>query len=391
MKLRMLAVAISTTSLMPALAGADIYDARAMARGGTGMTMGEYNQAIYNPALINRFDENDDFSLGLNVGVLASDKDSMVEGLDDFGDQVEDLEDNAPPAGPQRDQAVDSAEQELQALSKSQVQLDAGGAIMVGLPNHKLPAAFVARAKASAGVGITYVDTDRQVLEDIADGLATEDDLDSTADASLVWLHEYGLMGGHQFDIQGQAIDAGATLKLQTVELIHYSETASAFEADDMTDSDNTESHTHLNLDLGALTRLGDKQQYTVAATVENLIPKTFSGPSDSEYKMAPVITTAVGFQHNDWLKLEANLDLTKRNGYALLEDTQFLRAGAEFSAGRHFHFRAGYHTDIKSNVSDLLTAGIGITPFDRFNLDLSAATGDGDTLGVALQLGFKI
>jgi opacity protein-like surface antigen len=391
MKLRTLAAAISAASLMPCLASAEIHDARAMARGGAGMTMGEYNQAIYNPALINRYDDKDDFSFALNVGVIAYDQDSMVDELDDFSDQIEELEDNPPPAGPERDDAIDEAEGTLQSLSDKQLQLDAGGAVMVGIPNRFMPAAFVSRAKASAGVSTIYVESDRQVLEDIADGLADEDDLQSTADSSLVWLHEYGLMGGKTFDVSGTSLETGATVKVQTIELIHYSATPSDFDADDMTDSDNQESHTNLNLDLGALARLGDQKQYIVAATIENLIPKTFSGPNDTEYKMAPVITTAFGYQYNNWMKLEANIDLTKRNGFELLEDTQYLRAGAEFSAGRHVHLRAGYRTDIKSNVSNLMTAGIGITPFDRFNIDLSAAVGEGDTLGAALQLGFKI
>lgn len=391
MRQRTLVAAISAASLLPCLADADIYDARALARGGAGMTMGEYNQAIYNPGLINTYNDDDDFSFALNVGAIAYDQDGMVDELDDFSDQIDELEDNPPPAGPQRDDAVDDAEGTLQSLSDKQLQLDVGGAIMVGIPNHIMPAAFVSRAKASAGVGINYDDNDRQVLENIADGFGDEDDLNSTADASLLWVHEYGLMGGRNFEFRGTTLETGATVKVQTIELIHYSETPSAFEADDMTDSDNVESHSNLNLDLGALTRLGDRQQYTVAATIENLIPKTFSGPDDSKYKMAPVITTAFGYQYNNWMKLEANIDLTKRNGFERLEDTQYLRAGAEFSTGRHFHFRAGYRTDIQSNVSNLMTAGIGITPFDRFNIDLGAAVGEGDTLGAALQLGFKI
>ena len=75
-----LAVSIAALSAVPALTLADIYDARSMGRGGAGLTMGEYNQAVLNPALINHFDENDDFSFALNAGVFASDKDRRVPG-----------------------------------------------------------------------------------------------------------------------------------------------------------------------------------------------------------------------------------------------------------------------------------------------------------------------
>src|SRR5690606_40801374 len=67
------------------LAFAEVYDARALARGGTGMTMGEYNQALYNPAMLNRFDENDEFSFAINVGVIASDKDGFIDASEEIG------------------------------------------------------------------------------------------------------------------------------------------------------------------------------------------------------------------------------------------------------------------------------------------------------------------
>jgi hypothetical protein len=84
-------------------------------------------------------------------------------------------------------------------------------------------------------------------------------------------------------------------------------------------------------------------------------------------------------------------MDLTERAGYDLLADTQFARVGLELSAGRHFHFRGGYRADLKDNVSNVITGGIGITPWDRFNIDLSGMMGEGETLGAALQIGFKI
>jgi hypothetical protein len=43
------------------------------------------------------------------------------------------------------------------------------------------------------------------------------------------------------------------------------------------------------------------------------------------------------------------------------------------------------------SDVSDTFSVGLGITPWDRLNIDLAAVAGDGDTAGVGLQLGFKI
>ena len=379
-------------ALLPSSGLAEIHDARALARGGTGMTMGEYNQALYNPAMINRFDENDEFSFALNGGIVASDQDGFIQGAEDFQDLIDELETNPPPAGPARDQAIDDTENALIDISDKLVQIDAGGATLIAIPNNALPLAFVGKAKASIGTSFSYDPADRQVLEDIANDVpgAGQDDLVSDVNASLLWIAEYGLMLGKGFNIAGLQIDGGATVKAQTIELVAYQETVANFDAADIPDSGNLESHSALNVDFGVSTRLGQDGRLILAGTIENFIPQRFDGPNNTEYKMEPVLTAAAGY-NGERFKLEANLDLTQRNGYDLLLDTQFARAGIELSAGRHFHLRGGYRTDIRNNVSDLLTAGIGITPWDRFNIDISAGVGEGDTYAAALQLGFKI
>jgi hypothetical protein len=384
MRKTLLASAVAGTLISP-VAFADVYDARAMARGGASMTMGEYNQALHNPALINRFDENDDFSFAGNIGLLASDKDGFIEGVEDAQDEIESLENG----GGATASDVDAL---LQDLDGKLVQIDAGGALMVAIPSHRLPMAFISKAKASVGTSFSYDQSDFLILQAIeADVPGVDgDDLNSTVDASLLWIADYGLILGKGFDVAGLRVDGGATIKIQTIELIAYSANAANFDAADITDSNNLASHTNLNLDLGVATRVGDDGQFVLAGTIENLIPKSFSGPNGSKYDMAPVLTVAAGY-NGSWFKAEANLDLTQRNGYDLLLDTQFARIGVEMSAGRHFHLRGGYRTDLKSNVADVLTAGIGITPWDRFNIDLTGAIGEGDTYGVALQLGFKI
>jgi hypothetical protein len=395
MRKTLLAGAIAGVVISP-LSHADVYDARAMARGGTGMTMGEYNQALYNPAMINRFDENDEFSFALNGGIIASDQDGFIEGAEDFQDLIDEVERyvdaNGPYPEPERTEKVDELEQSLINISDTLVQIEAGGATMIAIPNSKLPLAFVGKAKASIGTAFSYDSADRQVLEDIASGVpgADQDDLVSDVNASLLWIAEYGLMMGKGFNLAGLQIDGGATLKAQTIELVAYQDTVANFDAGDISDSGNLESHSALNVDLGVSTRLGEEGRLILAGTIENFIPQSFDGPNNSEYEMEPVLTAAAGYNGTRF-KAEFNMDLTQRNGYDLLQDTQFARAGIELSAGRHFHLRAGYRTDIKSNVSDLLTAGIGITPWDRFNIDLSGGVGEGDTYAAALQLGFKI
>lgn len=384
-----LAVAISALSAIPALSLADIYDARSTGRAGAGLTMGEYNQAILNPALINHFDENDDFSFALNVGVFASDKDGMIEATDDVQDALDAIENNPQIGDSQR--VFDL----MGTIDNKIVQVDAGTSILIGVPNKTLPLALVVKGKASIGALFRRDAGDLAILQQIeanAPGV-TQDDLQSTMNASAVGLAEAGFMFGYKVS----GLELGATIKAQEIELYSYSERVANADAADAVDEEQfKETHSAFNVDLGASMRLGDKDQYVVAGTIENLVPQSFDGPvsqltlTPTEYEMNPVLTAAVGY-NNSWVKVEANMDLTERAGYDLLADTQFARLGLEFSAGRHFHLRTGYRADLKDNVSDVFTAGLGITPWDRFNIDLSGMMGEGETFGAALQIGFKI
>jgi hypothetical protein len=391
-----LAVSVAALSVVPSLSLADIFDARSMGRGGAGLTMGEYNQAILNPALINHFDENDDFSFALNAGVFASDKDDMLQATEDAQDAIDDLENGIGDAGDVDAQLLD--------LSGKIVQADVGSSVLLGIPNKSLPMAVVVRGKVAFGTVFDYSNSDSAILQDIdgvasdplyvpnpandtnGDGQITQDDLTSTITASAIAVTEGGFMFGHKMN----GLELGATLKAQQIELISYTANVANFDEGDISDSDLSEKSSSVNVDLGANLRLGENGQFVVAGTIENLVPQTFDGPLGTEYEMEPVVTAAVGYG-STYFKAEANMDLTVRNGYDLLADTQFARVGLEFSAGRHFHLRAGYRADLKDNVSDVITGGIGITPFDRFNIDLSGMIGEGETYGAALQIGFKI
>lgn len=373
---------------------AEVYDARSMGRGGAGLTMGEYNQLLTNPALINQFDEHDEFSFALNAGAFASDKDGMLDDVDAVQDDADELEqcgqEYANSGGTSPACSTSELDQSLAELDGKMAQIGAGGAIVIAIPNRTLPMALVARSTVDAGVQFEYSTADTMpggTLEQIAVGAADQEDLQSELLATAVSLTEVGVNFGRV--VKGYQL--GAFLKAQQIELISYNESVGAFEPDDITDGEFSEKHSTVNLDLGLRKAFGGNDQFVFGATVENLVPQSFDAPNGlGDYEMDPVLTTGVGYQ-SSWVKAEASVDLSERTGFDLLEDRQYARVGAEFSLGRHFHLRAGYQEDLKNNVSSLATAGIGITPWDRANIDLAAQVGEGDTFGVALQLGFKI
>src|SRR5690606_25380797 len=145
---------------------------------------GEYNQAIVNPALINQFDDNDEFSFALNAGAFASDKDGMIDDVDTIGDDLDDLENCNSGCQAQ----ADALKASFDRIDQKIAQVGAGAALMVGVPNRTLPASLIARSYVDAGLLFDYKTTDDDVLDDIANNTPNvdQDDLTSEVHANAI-------------------------------------------------------------------------------------------------------------------------------------------------------------------------------------------------------------
>ncbi|HIB78362.1 MAG TPA: hypothetical protein EYO58_12325, partial [Flavobacteriales bacterium] len=73
------------------------------------------------------------------------------------------------------------------------------------------------------------------------------------------------------------------------------------------------------------------------------------------------------------------------------LAPVKYASVGAEFQWAEHMQFRLGMRTDLNDNETDIYTFGIGISPWDIVSIDIAGFTGDNDTKGIALELGWKI
>lgn len=355
------------------------YDARTMGRGGVGLTLGEHEQALSNPALINQFDDSDDFAVQLGFGVLASDKEGLLDDLDELEGTLEDLENCTNPClSPNPNDVADQMEE----MDDKPVRLDASASLLVSIPNSVVPLALMARSTANAGVSMDYDPGDRLIL---FSPTFDQEDLQSEVISTAVQIDEIGI-------VLGQTVgrtQLGATLKKQDITLLYDVQRVGSFDPEDILDSNNTEEDSAMNVDLGVRHLLGESGRFSIAGTVDNLISHTVEGRAGVDYKLEPVATVAAGY-HSTLLKAEASMELNKRAGFALVGESQFAGVGVEFSAGRHAHLRAGYRTDLNDEVEDTLTLGVGISPFDVLSLDLAAVKGEGDTYGAALQLGVK-
>jgi hypothetical protein len=381
-------------SLFPLVGTAQVFDARSMGRAGTGITFGDYNQSLTNPALINNVRENDDFAFGVNAGAIASDQDEAIDTIDQIQEDVDELEQNCSSTSPCQPSDADPIIQKMRRIDRQLIQAVGGGAALVGVPLSGLNFAVTAEASAHAGARFELEESDveggltgRGELGRIAVGApnSDQDDLDSSVAASALRLDEVsGILGGKFREHYAW----GAQVKFQKLELMDYSARIAAFEGDDVLDARNTKEHSSANLDLGFV-RQPEGSGFSFGGTVTNLIPQTFSGPRGADLEQDPQFNVAGGWR-NAWFKSELGMELNSAAGFDILKDTRFARAGVELSAGRHAHLRAGYRTDLEDNVSDLYTVGLGISPFDTVSLDLAGMVGEGDTYGAALQLGLK-
>jgi hypothetical protein len=62
---------------------------------------------------------------------------------------------------------------------------------------------------------------------------------------------------------------------------------------------------------------------------------------------------------------------------------------GAEYRLLSWLQLRAGYRADMKSNDTNVYTAGFGLSPFGKVHLDLAGMKGDDRTWGAVAQLNF--
>ena len=67
-------------------------------------------------------------------------------------------------------------------------------------------------------------------------------------------------------------------------------------------------------------------------------------------------------------------------------DDSQYVRAGAEFDAFGWLQLRVGAQFDFEDTTEDLLTAGLGFSPFDVFHFAIAGMLGEDDTYGAVLQ-----
>lgn len=375
------------------------FDARNNAMGGVGVASSHYGvAALVNPALVAKDDkETDDFSLVLpSIGIQASDKDNLLDGIDDVSDTYDRFED-AINSNDQVNAELSAAtlENQLRAIDGKHVDANVGVNIVATLPTRWGSASLFANGYGTVAVSTHVDERDLVELKSIAagnpptSGAGQTPELYSEARAVAALVQDYGVAVAKIVDIQGLPVHFGVTPKLQKVDTFNYATSVDDFETDDISDSKYRNSETGFNADLGVAV---DYSNLTFGLSARNVIARDVEtvvvNGEKYTYQIAPLVSSGVAYRGN-WATVAADIDLTETKGFSHIKASQYAGVGAELDAWGWAQLRAGYRADIKGDMPNMVTAGIGVSPFKVVHLDLAGFVGSDKAAGAAVTMSY--
>lgn len=377
-------ISLALISACSSAAATELYNGRLGGMSNAGYVTSDYSDGVLlNPSMGAAYGKDDDFALALNLGGLGSDKDDLIDSLDDLVDYTDELSKltiiDLDPS------IANTLKGHLAKVDDKDVQVLAGGSLVIAAPTETIAIALI--AKASGVVGIhSRVDPDDYVLITNAanNNLPFEtSQLDSSVTGSGAFIKEIGISFAKAIvDNPNQKILVGVTPKKVTVETIVYEAKVDNFDEDDIDSDEFTRKGSATSLDAG-ITYIQGNLRY--GAVISDVIGKDFKTVSTAKYELKPKTTVAVGYSKG-WLTAEAALDLNATPGFGLGGDTKMLRAGVDFHPLGFLHIRAGLAQDMENTLEDTYSFGLGL--FDA--VDLSVFKGGNDTAGAALGLGVR-
>ncbi|GAK84083.1 TraF-related protein [Vibrio ponticus] len=360
-KLLPLAVAMSFGS---AHAANYAIEARGDAMGGVGVVSANFLTApFYNPALTAIYRRNDDVGMITpSFGINYTDTGTFVDDLE-FAENVVKTGDTA------------NAQKALDQLKGDNLKVDIGGVVAFAIPN---------RYVAANAFGKLYTESYATAEISTASSDALVNAQNSSVRAVSVGVAEAGISLAKYQTFMGQHISFGVTPKLQRVYTYVYEASLSNYDLKDL--RDNGEGESMFNMDAGFLWFYGP---FRVGVAGTNLISRdiqTQNIPGTTEsysYEMSPQYTVGAGIVA-DYFTLSVDYDLKEEERYVGFDDnTQMLRVGAELDLLRQLKLRAGWKKNLAYDDSeDTLTAGIGLSPLNLFQLDIGASYTNEDSMG---------
>ncbi len=382
-KLLTLSIALAASS---ASAANYAIEARGDAMGGVGVVSANFLTApFYNPALTAIYRRNDDYGMITpSFGLSYSDEHMMVDDLKKAADLIE--------QGTSNPADLNAAELDatLKALDGDIAKLEIGGVVAFAIPNKFLAANVFGKAYAESYANpliasdSTNPDNDLRILENAQN---------STVNAVSVGVTEVGISLAKYQTFLGQHISFGITPKLQRIYTYVYEASFTNYDIKDV--RDNGTGETMFNMDAGFLwfygpMRVGFSATNLVSRDIKTLtIPSSVSGKPDISYsyQMRPLYTVGVGLVA-DYATISVDYDLNEEERYTNFNDnTQMLRVGGEIDIMRQLKLRAGWNRNLAyDNLDDTVTAGIGLSPLNLFQLDIGASYTNENSMGAYIN-----
>ncbi|MEZ9265683.1 conjugal transfer protein TraF [Vibrio splendidus] len=372
---KLLAASIAFASL-PLSAANYAIEARGDAMGGVGVVSANFLTApFYNPALVAIYRRNDDMGMITpSFGGSYNDPNDMKSNIDSVVDASNTAE-------------LDAA---LNKLDGNQANVELGGVVAFALPNQFIAANLFAKAYtesfATPNVYTTGTDADKVEL--------------STVEAVSIGVAEVGLSLAKYQTFMGQHISFGITPKIQRIYTYNYVASVDDYDLSDV--RENSDGETAFNMDAGALWFFGP---FRVGVAATNLISRdietkdttrTLNSSTSSAthqvggkytYQLEPVYTVGAGIV-SDYFSFSVDYDLNETEKFTSFADNeQMIRVGTEVDLLRQLKLRGGYYKNLAYSDSEgTVTAGIGISPLNLFQLDLSANYTNKNAMGASIN-----
>ncbi len=422
------------------------FDARSMAMGGTGVAIaGSDVAALFNPALLSIARYSDDFTLMLpSIGLRVADPENLIDSIKDFqnGNAISGLKtsikdfkaaiatvkvtptvDNLKAVGTSAAtvaNSINNVSTQIATLSNKPVIVDGNLSTVIGIPNKKFGVAFFANGTIAAGAMFQYKDA--AVFNSLAiivscfaaataivDPVLAATELAKCsepefADASMqssftirgVMLIEAGFAISREYRINGKNTAIGISPKMVQAQMFNLPIDINNKGLSNFNKNDYIAHYNMPNFDLGIAQNF--RTGWRSGLVIKNVVPYW------QDFKRAPVPGATpvasgevlrlipqvrAGVSHtNKWSIIALDVDLYRNDPVGLENKTQYIALGGELNAWNTAQLRAGYRVDMVDSVRNIVSLGVGFSPFG-LHTDIALA-GNRREIGLSFQLGFR-
>lgn len=376
---------------------ADSLSAKSTGQGFVAITQ-DFSSSLSNPALLGQYDTKDDVFFSFNLGGMGSDQFNVIEHAENIAKNLKSLASDIK----QQKTPIDGLQKQVNAIISDLEHIDNrvasvrnGINFQLIIPSKLLTYGVFTNQYGRIGGLANYDVQDKKVLEKaIAQGSLNLDNLGTTANGIGYSIAEAGLMLGYQpINNKHYEMSLGTKIKYQRVDLFYNSLNISEFDENEF-ELDNEKYLTNesgANIDLGFYIAWGSEHQWRAAFVTNNLVSQKVSHiEQDLIFTLEAYSSIGLSYQ-TSWLTLSTEIDLTDREQFESLKASKYAALGVEFTLTDNIQLRLGLRSDLNDVDGDLYTLGMGISPWDVLSIDLAALAGSNDTIGAAIQLGFKI